>query len=49
MLRIIVKVDDFEAYRNILKIIKGVGEKSAVNFINDISSLPLEKKSDLKS
>jgi len=37
MLRIIVKIDDFEAYKNILKILKGVGEKTAEGFIIELN------------
>jgi len=37
MLRIIVKIDDFEAYKNILKILKGVGDKTASQFVEDLN------------
>lgn len=37
MLRIIVKIDDFEAYKNILKILKGVGEKTATQFVDELT------------
>jgi len=37
MLRVIVKIDDFEAYKSILTLLKGVGEKSILTFIGSLT------------